>query len=396
MCKVRVSLLLGVMLVTDAIAQITTSVVDVPSRGFLQRFLLVSPPAPVAVIVTIPGGTGVFDIADNGSMSTGQCGPVVRNRQAFAERGYALAFVDKTSGGSIYNPADVQEVVRYVQGRYHVPVWISGGSNSTEIVADMANYLPPQDQVGLVFFSPGFVDASVISKIMRPTFIIVHANDEFARGGQLYAGLTSAPTKDLLSLSGGSNSGCRNHLFEGLDAEFVNAVSAFMNKHNSSFASPQALAVEYYNASLDHYFLTHIDGEIAVLDAGVAIKGWTRTGQSFRVYTASPAGGSPVCRFYIPPGKGDSHFYGRGVAECDATGLANPSFVNEDSRFFHVVLPSAGTCLAGTNPVYRVFSNRPDANHRYMTSRLLRDEMTAKGWLPEGDGADLVVMCSPG
>ncbi len=157
-----------------------------------------------------------------------------------------------------------------------------------------------------------------------------------------------------------------------------------------------ALAVEYYNASLDHYFVTHIPAEIALLDAGVQIKGWTRTAQSFNVYAAAGAGTSPVCRFYIPPDKGDSHFYGRGTAECDATAQKNPSFVNEESQFFHVALPEAGVCPAGTVPIYRVFSNRPDANHRYMVDRTVRDLMVSQQhWLAEGDGPDLVVMCVP-
>ncbi len=156
-----------------------------------------------------------------------------------------------------------------------------------------------------------------------------------------------------------------------------------------------AIAVEYYNAMLDHYFLTHIAGEIAILDAGVTIRGWVRTGQTITVLTAAGAGTSPVCRYYIPPGKGDSHFYGRGTAECNATGQNNPSFVNEDPQFFHVTLPVAGVCPAGTTVVYRVFSNRADANHRYMVSRALRDQMVAAGWLAEGDGPDLVVMCAP-
>ena len=395
MRKIRAGLLLGIAFSTDAMAQIATSVVDVPSRGYLQRFLHVAPPAPVATIVVIPGGDGTFGIREDGSMPT-TCSPIARNRETFAARGYALALVDQTSGGSIYDPRDLQEVVRYMQGRHNVPVWINGGSSSTGPAAEMATFLPQQDPVGLVFFSPELVDATVTSGIKRPTLIIVHPNDPFARGGQLYAGLTSAPVKDLVSLSGGINGGCGNHLFAGLDAAFVDAVDGFISKHNSAFVSPQALAIEYYNASLDHYFLTHIDGEIAILDAGVAIKGWTRTGHSFNVFTASPAGGSSVCRFYIPPAKGNSHFYGRGAAECNATALANPSFVNEDPQFFHVVLPTAGVCPAGTSPVYRVFSNRPDANHRYMTSRSVRNDMTARGWLAEGDGADLVVMCSPG
>ncbi len=159
---------------------------------------------------------------------------------------------------------------------------------------------------------------------------------------------------------------------------------------------PAALAVEFYNAVLDHYFVTHIPGEIAILDAGIAIRGWVRTGQSFGVYVSAGAGTSPVCRFYIPPGKGDSHFYGRGTAECDATGQSNPSFINEDPQFFHMLLPVAGVCPAGTIVLYRVFSDRPDANHRYMIDRAIRDLMVAvRQWLAEGDGPDLVVMCGP-
>jgi hypothetical protein len=106
-------------------------------------------------------------------------------------------------------------------------------------------------------------------------------------------------------------------------------------------------------------------------------------------------GTSDICRFYIPPGEGDSHFFGRGTTECEATGVAHADFVNEDPRFMHMFLPVAGTCGAGTVPVYRVFSNRADANHRYMTDAALRDQMVTRGWLAEGDGPDLVVMCAP-
>ena len=159
---------------------------------------------------------------------------------------------------------------------------------------------------------------------------------------------------------------------------------------------PSAIAVEFYNASLDHYFISHIAAEIAILDAGVTIRGWARTAQSFRVFTAAGSNTSPVCRFYIPPGKGDSHFYGRGTQECNETAQKNPTFVNEDPQFFHVILPVAGVCPAGTIPVYRVFDNRPDANHRYMIDRNIRDLMVSEQhWIAEGDGPDLVVMCVP-
>jgi len=107
------------------------------------------------------------------------------------------------------------------------------------------------------------------------------------------------------------------------------------------------------------------------------------------------AGTSPVCRFYIPPALGDSHFYGRGTAECNATAQKNPTFVLEDPDFMNMILPVAGVCPVGTTNVYRVFDGRLDANHRYMTDKAIRDQMVAKGWIAEGDGPDLVVMCAP-
>jgi hypothetical protein len=153
--------------------------------------------------------------------------------------------------------------------------------------------------------------------------------------------------------------------------------------------------VEYYNAALDHYFITWIAAEIANLDAGRTPTRWTRTGATFKAYAPAQANTSDICRYYIPPAQGDSHFFGRGTTECNATGAAHPNFVLEEPKFMFMVLPTAGACPPGTIPIYRVFSNRPDANHRYMTDRATRDQMVGRGWLAEGDGADMVVMCAP-
>ena len=153
--------------------------------------------------------------------------------------------------------------------------------------------------------------------------------------------------------------------------------------------------VEYYNASLDHYFITWLPLERATLYMGKTPTLWVATGFSFYAYTEPQAGSSPVCRYYLPPQFGDSHFFGRGTAECTATGQRTPGFVLEDPQFMYALLPNGGVCPPGTTVVYRVFSNRADANHRYMTDRAIRDSMVAKGWLAEGDGPDQVVMCAP-
>jgi minor extracellular serine protease Vpr len=152
---------------------------------------------------------------------------------------------------------------------------------------------------------------------------------------------------------------------------------------------------EYYNAVLDHYFITWLPAEQANLDAGLTPTRWNRTGATFKAYATAQAATSPVCRFYLPPQYGDSHFFGRGTVECNQTAQKFPGFIIEDLTFMQMFLPVAGVCPAGTIPVYRVFSNRADANHRYMTDRGTRDLMVARGWLAEGDGPDLVVMCAP-
>lgn len=157
-----------------------------------------------------------------------------------------------------------------------------------------------------------------------------------------------------------------------------------------------AEGVEYYHADLDHYFITLIPGEIAALDAG-ALPGWARTGLTFRGWSGPGPGTNPVCRFYIPPAAGNSHFYSGDPAECDRLRVANPTFVYEGTAF-HIALPDpfTGACPAGTAPVYRFWNARAgDTNHRYTTSLQVAREMVAQGHVPEGygPGPDFPIMC---
>lgn len=171
-------------------------------------------------------------------------------------------------------------------------------------------------------------------------------------------------------------------------------------------------AVEYYHAGFDHYFLTAAPGEIAALDAG-RFSGWARTGQRFKVYASAMPDTMPVCRYYIPPSQGDSHFFSVAdvrtafpdedecrVIERD-TVFAKGSYVNfvkETANAFYVRRPdwSTGACPAGDLPVYRLWNNRPDTNHRYTTDPAIRAQMIAKGYVAEGYGPVGVVMCVPG
>ena len=161
-------------------------------------------------------------------------------------------------------------------------------------------------------------------------------------------------------------------------------------------APPKAAAIEYYNAALDHYFTSALAADIAALDSG-ALKGWTRTGLSFGAYLEPAAGASPVCRFYLPPANGDSHFYSASPAECADVRAKFPTFVYEAADVMHVALPDlvTGECPPGTQTVYRVWNNRADSNHRYTTDPAVKAAMIAKGYIAEGYGPDAVIMCAP-
>ena len=162
-------------------------------------------------------------------------------------------------------------------------------------------------------------------------------------------------------------------------------------------------AVEFYHAGHDHYFVSDLQPDIDALDSG-RIAGWVRTGASFKVF-ANPGGGgvNPVCRFSIPPAHGDSHFFSASPAECAAIAqkaLTDPNYsgyVLETPAAFYVALPdtTTGACPAATVPVYRLWNQRADSNHRYTTSVALKAQMLAQGYVAEGYGPDAVSMCAP-
>ena len=162
-------------------------------------------------------------------------------------------------------------------------------------------------------------------------------------------------------------------------------------------------AIEYYNPTLDHYFVTSLANEIASLDAG-AFAGWQRTGQHFTVFdpVMPPAGALPVCRFYGVPAAGlDSHFYSASAAECAAVRQRFPGvWIEETANAFGIFLPDAttGECPAGSVPVYRAWNARIDSNHRFTTDPATLRAMIAKGYVAEGYGPPPmpVAMCSPG
>ena len=152
-------------------------------------------------------------------------------------------------------------------------------------------------------------------------------------------------------------------------------------------ATPVTGVTEFYNTTLNHYFVTADPIEAASIDGGASGPGWVRTGTQFR------AGGSnAVCRFYgnVANGGPNSHFYTADTAEC-ADVKKDPGWKFESNDF--AITPAVNRqCPAGLINVYRAYNNRfaqQDSNHRLTTVFADYQKQLAQGWSAEG-----VVMCA--
>jgi hypothetical protein len=164
--------------------------------------------------------------------------------------------------------------------------------------------------------------------------------------------------------------------------------------------SATVLAVEYYYAAWNYYFVTANPGEIAALDGGAFGGVWRRTGQQFNVYTlqGGAIASSPVWRFFSTIfAPRSSHFYTANPAEYNA--LVNGVIAGwqfENSAFNTPMPASNGTCPTGSIPIYRMYNNGMGGapNHRFTTDINVRAQMLAAGWVAEGQGIG-VGFCSP-
>ena len=107
--------------------------------------------------------------------------------------------------------------------------------------------------------------------------------------------------------------------------------------------------VEYYHAALDHYFVTWLGDEIVLLDAGLTLKGWRRTGKTFLALRTPAAGTAAVCRIYIPPGKATATS-SAATRRMRGNARALPTFISEARRSSICIRRARGLAPRGPCP----------------------------------------------
>jgi len=292
---------------------------------------------------------------------------------------------------------------------------MSAGLSSKSVIDDArlktaVGYVPYFGQPFFPAFGP---DQHGLDSVSLPYLAIAGSEDTTAPSATTAAGMLRLPGVRQLVLLAGVGHGFDLRSSADIftwSLEFLNgyvdldpvarATSARMVRVNGSGddallldkAEPmppgpgEELIVEYYAPALDHYFMTGDANEIAVLDAGVLIPGWQRTGYTFKAYAPTTPAGTPACRFFGRPGVGpNTHFFTVFANECESL-MNNHAWIFED-LVFRVERPDPiGACPADRVPVVRVYNNGKGgtANHRYLTSHSEAGLMVLQGWLVEG------------
>lgn len=223
---------------------------------------------------------------------------------------------------------------------------------------------------------------------------------EFAVGGSTCANVAAGAACTFTITFAPAASGARSAMVTltstGAGGSQVIAVSGTGLTGSATPQDPNVVvAIEYYHAAFDHYFMTSITDEVTKLDNGTFV-GWQRTGKQFKVYKEPASGLNAVCRFFSTAfDPKSSHFYTPDAPECTVV-KANKNWMFEAEVFFTRSPAADGACAAGTNPVYRVYNDGQGAapNHRYTTDVAVRADMLLKGWIAEGYGVG-VIMCAP-
>lgn len=143
-------------------------------------------------------------------------------------------------------------------------------------------------------------------------------------------------------------------------------VSGSLLLGGSPSAVPEStvVVVEYHNLFRDHYFMTALPEEIALLDSG-QISGWHRTGEEFRALASGTvhANSLPVCRYYGRPESGlDTHFFSYLPFECDVLATESPQkWLLESAEIFRFPYPFTCDDEPNGRLLYRLFNNRTDS-----------------------------------
>ena len=216
-------------------------------------FLEISPSKPKVSVILFAGYDGYLKITSEGIRAPSK-NFLVRSRQLFTERGFAVAVIDAPSDNESlldlrsedWHAQDVKKVMDYMRDKYKTTVWLIGTSRGTVSVVNAAERLQKNGPDGIVLSATvtvrgGQNTASVydsdLEKITIPTLVVHHRDDDcfvtpVMEAKEMFDDLKFASPKKIIVVSGGnSSSGAKScgalsqHGFKGIEKTVVDMIS---------------------------------------------------------------------------------------------------------------------------------------------------------------------------
>jgi Alpha/beta hydrolase family len=256
-----VLLLLGAPLLSPATSKAeedAQSVVvrDLPlAAGGPQRILYARPATPRGTIVMLPGGAGDLGIEADGDLTHGK-NFVVRTRDMWLARGYAVVIPDALDGQSLRGRRSAPEyaqvieaLVRFAHAEARGPVFLLGTSQGSIAAMNGAAHLAKGEVAGVVLTESvsrrsksgeTVFDASP-ERVAVPALIVANrdsgcdvapAEDAL----RIAAAMNRAPETKVIYVEGGTtrSSDCGSqspHGYFGIESEVVSAIANWLDTH---------------------------------------------------------------------------------------------------------------------------------------------------------------------
>ena len=266
MMAARAARMMGLLIAWLAVAASslaqTAQVVDLPTRGVIERMAVIAPEAPRAVVILLAGGTGRVEISDDGGIRN-EGNFLVRTRRLFAGQGLAAVVPDAPSDRhegmtaafreSANHVADLAAAIAWAREKWHKPVWLVGTSRGTQSAAYAAVALSgdARSPDGIVLTSSVLargrrdggtpVQEQPLDQLKIPVLVVHHENDPCpVCAPALLRGLKLPPAGSRLIMeSGGISTGkpCAafsHHGYNGIEEAVVSDISFFITSHQGS------------------------------------------------------------------------------------------------------------------------------------------------------------------
>jgi pimeloyl-ACP methyl ester carboxylesterase len=255
----RIPIALGMLLIGTAVPVIAdTFVTDLPLEdGGSQRVLYAAPANPRAVLVMLPGGNGMVEIGDDGSIRRMGEGFLLRTLPLWQGRGFAVAVLSSPNGMSLlgyrHTPAYAEmigQAVDFVRSRTTVPVWLVGASQGSTAAVGAAARLG--DKVAGIILISSVTGSSSSGEtlfdsapelVTVPALIVANTGDVCSASppgdaSKIAAALAHASRKEVLfmhsvAIEGQPCEAMSPHSYFGIEAATVERIAERIDSTNS-------------------------------------------------------------------------------------------------------------------------------------------------------------------